>query len=72
MSRLAAVSGGTRSLRYIMLLGIVVTIIGCVFRRAASSVDRLAGSQQQIAGTIAKLGTQKPASPPRPAPPPST
>jgi hypothetical protein len=31
------------------------------------SVDRLAGSQQQIAGTIAKLGTQKPASPPRPA-----
>src|SRR4029077_13494814 len=32
------------------------------------SVDRLAGSQQQIAGTIAKLGTQKPASPPRPAP----
>src|SRR5262245_20661053 len=34
------------------------------------SVDRLAGSQQQIAGTIAKLGTQKPASPPRPAPAP--
>ena len=32
------------------------------------SVDRLAGSQQQIAGTITKLGTQKPASPPRPAP----
>jgi hypothetical protein len=32
------------------------------------SVDRLAGSQQQIVGTIAKLGTQKPASPPRPAP----
>jgi hypothetical protein len=32
------------------------------------SVDRLAGSQQQIAGTIAKLGAQKPASPPRPAP----
>ena len=35
------------------------------------SVDRLAGSQQQIAGTIAKLGTQKPASPPRPAPAPA-
>jgi hypothetical protein len=33
------------------------------------SVDRLTGSQQQIAGTIAKLSTQKPASPPpRPAP----
>jgi hypothetical protein len=31
------------------------------------SVDRLAGRQQQIAGTIAKLGAQKPASPPRPA-----
>jgi len=31
------------------------------------SVARLASSQQQIAGTIAKLGTQKPASPPRPA-----
>jgi len=30
-------------------------------------VDRLAGSQQQIAGTIAKFGAQKPASPPRPA-----
>jgi len=35
------------------------------------SVDRLAGSQQQIAGTIAKLGAQKPASPPRPAPAPA-
>src|SRR5499427_2987368 len=35
------------------------------------SVDRLAGSQQQIVGTIAKLGTQKPASPPRPAPAPA-
>jgi len=35
------------------------------------SVDRLAGGQQQIAGTIAKLGTQKPASPPRPAPAPA-
>jgi hypothetical protein len=35
------------------------------------TVDRLAGSQQQIAGTIAKLGTQKPASPPRPAPAPA-
>ena len=35
------------------------------------SMDRLAGSQQQIAGTIAKLGTQKPASPPRPAPAPA-
>jgi hypothetical protein len=35
------------------------------------SVDRLASSQQQIAGTIAKLGTQKPASPPRPAPHPA-
>jgi hypothetical protein len=34
-------------------------------------VDRLAGSQQQIAGTIAKLGTQKPTSPPRPAPAPA-
>jgi hypothetical protein len=32
------------------------------------SVDRLAGGQQQIAGTIAKLSTQKPPSPPRPAP----
>jgi hypothetical protein len=31
------------------------------------SVDRLASSQQQIAGTITKLGTQKPAPPPRPA-----
>jgi len=30
------------------------------------SVDRLAGSQQQIVGTIAKLGAQKPTSPPRP------
>ena len=35
------------------------------------SVDRLAGSQQQIASTIAKLSTQKPASPPRPAPAPA-
>jgi hypothetical protein len=35
------------------------------------SVDRLAGTQQQIAGTIAKLGAQKPASPPRPAPAPA-
>src|SRR6516165_9927913 len=38
------------------------------------SVDRLAGSQQQTAGTLAKLSTQKPASPPRlaPAPKPAT
>jgi TolA-binding protein len=36
------------------------------------SVDRLAGSQQQIAGTIAKQSTQKPASPPRPAPAPKS
>jgi hypothetical protein len=35
------------------------------------SVDRLAGSQQQIVGTTAKLSTQKPASPPRPAPAPA-
>src|SRR5262249_55065432 len=35
------------------------------------SVDRLAGSQQQIVGTIAKLGTQKTASHPRPAPAPA-
>lgn len=35
------------------------------------SMERLAGGQQQIAGTIAKLGTQKPASPPRPAPAPA-
>jgi len=35
------------------------------------SVDRLAASQQQIAGTIAKLSTQKAASPPRPAPAPA-
>jgi hypothetical protein len=34
------------------------------------SVDRLASSQQQITGTIAKLGAQKPPSPPRPAPAP--
>jgi hypothetical protein len=35
------------------------------------TVDRVAGSQQQIAGTIAKLATQKPAPPPRPAPAPA-
>jgi hypothetical protein len=35
------------------------------------SVYRLTGSQQQIAGTLAKLGTQKPASPPRPTPGPA-
>lgn len=35
------------------------------------SVDRLAGSQHQIAGTIAKLGAQKPASPLRPGPAPA-
>jgi hypothetical protein len=34
------------------------------------SVDRLAGSQQEIAGTVAKPSTQKPAAPLRPAPTP--
>ena len=43
--------------------------IPAVLASLRQSVDRLAGSQQQIAGTIAKLGAQKP--PPRPAPAPA-